>query len=211
MIPATTDRSRCYLRWASYWTESKARVCCPTWRLTAWSPITSSALFLADQPPTSCFTLYTNGLKHLTMAKGWQPFSCTSPWRHVYILIGESGARLCSPARCMAAGRRKVIRPVIMATGRRSKRSKVKGHVGTAIQHSYLGRNQAAPWPRRCAPRSGFAWSGPHPHAGLLIYRKLLTMCGTMVCYTSLASLASHPSLYNGFRATSRTDLSTST
>ena len=72
----------------------------------------------------------------------------------------------------MAAGRRKVIRPVIMATGRRSKRSKVKGHVGTAIQHSYLGRNQAAPWPQRCAPRSGFAWSGPHPHAGLLIYRK---------------------------------------
>ena len=44
----------------------------------------------------------------------------------------------------VAVGRRKLIRPVIMATGRRSKRSKVKGHVGTAIQHSYLGRNQAA-------------------------------------------------------------------
>ena len=40
----------------------------------------------------------------------------------------------------MAAGRRKVIRPIIsMATGRRTKRSKVKWHVGTAIQHSYLG------------------------------------------------------------------------
>ena len=61
----------------------------------------------------------------------------------------------------MAAGLRQVIRPVIMATGRRSKRSKVKGHVGTAIQHSYLGRNQAAPWPRRCAPRSGFALVRP--------------------------------------------------
>ena len=48
----------------------------------------------------------------------------------------------------VAAGRRKVIWPVNMATGRRLKRSKVKGHVGTAIQHSYLGRNQAAPWPR---------------------------------------------------------------
>ena len=47
---------------------------------------------------------------------------------------------------------------------------KVKEHVGTAIQHSYLGRNQAAPWPRRCALRSGFAWFGPHPHVGLLIY-----------------------------------------
>ena len=71
----------------------------------------------------------------------------------------------------VAAHRRKVIRPVIMATGRRSKRSKVKGHVGTAIQHSCLGRNQAAPWPWRCAPRPGFAWSGPHPHAGLLLYK----------------------------------------
>ena len=48
-----------------------------------------------------------------------------------------------------------------MATGRRSKRSKVKGHVGTAIQHSYLCRNQAAPWPRRCAPRSGFCLVRP--------------------------------------------------
>ena len=37
---------------------------------------------------------------------------------------------MCSPAVAVAAGRRKVIRPVIMATGRRSKRSKVKGHVG---------------------------------------------------------------------------------
>ena len=66
----------------------------------------------------------------------------------------------------VAAVHRKVIWPVIMATGRRSKRSKVKGHVGTAIQHSYLGRNKAAPWPRRCAPWSGFAWSVPNPHAG---------------------------------------------
>ena len=70
----------------------------------------------------------------------------------------------------VAAGRRKVIQPVIMATGCRSNRSKVKGHVGTAIQHSYLGRNQTASWPRRCVPWSGFARSGPHPHAGLLIY-----------------------------------------
>ena len=69
----------------------------------------------------------------------------------------------------MTVGHRKVIWPVIMATGRRTKRSKVKGHVGTAIQHSYLGRNQAASWPWRCAPRSGFTRSGPHPHAGLLI------------------------------------------
>ena len=44
----------------------------------------------------------------------------------------------------VAAGCRKVIRPVIMATGLGSKRSKVKGHVGTAIQHLYLGWNQAA-------------------------------------------------------------------
>ena len=80
----------------------------------------------------------------------------------------------------VAAGCRKVIRPVIMAAGRRSKRSKVKGHVGTAIQHSYLGRNQAAPWPRRCAPQSGFAWSGPHPHAGLLI--ESWSLVDTCVC-----------------------------
>ena len=93
-------------------------------------------------------------------------------WRHLYILIGESRAKLCSMARCrckLAAGRKKVRQLVIMATSRRSLRSTVKGHVGTAIQHSYLARNQAASWPQRCAPRSGFARSaGPHPHAGLL-------------------------------------------
>ena len=98
-----------------------------------------------------------------------------------YTFWSENGVQDCAVRPvAVAAGRRKVIRPVIMATGRRSKRSKVKGHVGTAIQHSYLGRNQAAPWPRRCAPRSGFAWSGPHPHAGLLInYGRqfLFTVC----------------------------------
>ena len=83
----------------------------------------------------------------------------------------------------VAAGRRKVIRPVIMAMGQRSKRSKVKGHVGTAIQQSYLGRNQAALWPRRCAPRSGFPWSGPHPHAGLLIST---TVCHHVCQYLSV-------------------------
>ena len=45
----------------------------------------------------------------------------------------------------VAAGLRKVIRPVIMATGGRSKRSKVKGHVGTAIQHSYWAGTRLHP------------------------------------------------------------------
>ena len=46
---------------------------------------------------------------------------------------------------------------------------KLQGHVGTAIQALGFGLDRAASRPRRCAPRSGFARSSPHPRAGLLI------------------------------------------
>ena len=49
----------------------------------------------------------------------------------------------------------KVIQPVIMATGHRKRTKGMWKPWG--IQHSNLGWNQAAPWPRRSVPRSGFA------------------------------------------------------
>ena len=51
-----------------------------------------------------------------------------------------------------------------------SQQCKLQGHVGTAIQALGFGLDRAASRPRRCAPRSGFARSSPHPRAGLLIY-----------------------------------------
>ena len=44
---------------------------------------------------------------------------------------------------------------------------KLQGHVGTAIQALGFRLDLAASRPRRCAPRSGFARSSPHPRAGL--------------------------------------------
>ena len=60
----------------------------------------------------------------------------------------------------VAAGRRKVIRPVIMAMDRRSERSKVKGHVGTAIQHSSVWAGTRL-HPDLGAPRLGQDLPGP--------------------------------------------------
>ena len=47
---------------------------------------------------------------------------------------------------------------------------KLQGHVGTAIQALGFGLDWAASRPRRCAPRSGFGRSSPHPRAWLLMY-----------------------------------------
>ena len=49
--------------------------------------------------------------------------------------------------------------------------------MGPAIQAFGFGLERAASRPRRCAPRSGFAVSSPHPRAGFLIDSSVTAVC----------------------------------
>ena len=79
--------------------------------------------------------------------------------------VQECAVRLVA----MAVAPRRVIRPLSwqQPVDRRGLRWKGMWEQQSSI--CIWARNQAASWPRRCAPRSEFDQSGPHPHAGLLI------------------------------------------
>ena len=65
---------------------------------------------------------------------------------------------------------------------------KLKGHVGTAIQALGFGLDRAASTPRRCAPRSGFARSSPHPWAGLFMYFLFASASRARILVSSVGS-----------------------